>query len=189
MNSPIWESLFDRVFERAAPADPAAIDQLFQPITSAEISSVTSKFRNPWQVGSPLHGTYKQLDPSKWQLPRPSLPREYIEFLLWSDGASWQSGDREFACFGCKHVREYLLHYEFPEYMPGAVPIGLDGGGVFGVFDLRDVPSDKVWAIGSGALSWDGAVLVAESCLEFCRETIPVGEIYDASLRGAGPAT
>lgn len=135
-----------------------------------------------------MHGTYKPLDPSKWLLPRPPLPREYVEFLLWSDGASWQTGDREFGCFGCKQMREYLLHYEFPEYMPGAVPIGLDGGGVFGVLDLRNGPSEKVWAIGSGALSWDGVVLVAGSFLEFCRGTTPVGDVYDDGLRRMGRA-
>jgi hypothetical protein len=182
--SPIWESIFDRVIERSAPADPAAIEQLFRPISPAEIASITAQLRNPWPVGSPLHASYKPLDPSKWVLPRPPLPREYIEFLVWSNGACWETGDREFACFGCEHMREYLLHYEFPEYMPGAMPIGLDGGGVFGVFDLRNGPSDLVWAIGAGALSWDGVVLVAESFIEFCRGQTPVGDVYYDGLPG-----
>src|SRR5687767_14863517 len=114
-HSTTWVTLFDRVFERAAPADPEAIEQLFRPISPAELASVTAQFRYPWPVDNPLHGTFKPLDPSKWPLPRPPLPREYVDFLLWSDGASWQTGDREFGCFGCEHVREYLLHYEFPE--------------------------------------------------------------------------
>ena len=173
-----WDAVFDRVFERSGPADPAAIDQVFLPISPAEIVSVTAQFRNPWPVGSPQHAAHRPLDPSKWMLPRPPLPRSYVDFLLWSDGASWQTGEREFSCFGCKHLREYLLHYEFPEYMPGAVPIGLDGGGVFGVFDLRNGPSDKVWAIGSGALSWDDVVPIAESFPEFCRGTTRVGDVY-----------
>ena len=178
-----WPTLFDEVFERAAPADAAAVGAVLAPLSAGEVAAVVAELRNPWPPTSPHFATYRPLDPSKWSLPRPPLPTSYVDFLAWSDGASWRTGQREFSCFGCKHLREYLLHYHFPQYMPGALPIGLDGGGVFGVFDLRDDPprngpSDAVWAIGSGNLGWEDAVKVADSFVEFCRGRTAVGDVY-----------
>jgi hypothetical protein len=170
--------MFDRVVEQTAPADLGAMEAVLAPISSAEVAAVVADLRNPWPPTSPYFATYKPLDPSKWLLPRPPMPKPYVDFLRWSDGASWQTGEREFSCFGCKAVREYMLAYHFPEYMPGALPIGLDGGGVFGVFDLRGGPSDAVWAIESGALDWQDAVRVADGFVEFCRGRTVVGDVY-----------
>ena len=73
--------------------------------------------------------------------------------------------------------------------MPGALPIGLDGGGVFGVFDLRKGPSDAVWAIGSGASSWENAVLVAKTFVDFCRGRVAVGDVYSEGFAAKRHAT
>lgn len=184
-----WSTVFDEVFERTESVDASAVGAVLASLSSTDVSAVVAELRNPWPPTSLHFATYKPLDPSKWSLPRPPLPTRYLDFLAWSDGASWQTGEREFSCFGCKHLREYMLHYHFPEYMPGALPIGLDGGGVFGVFDLRNGPSDAVWAIGSGALDWKDAVKVADSFVEFCRGRRAVGDVYSdgfaAKRRGA----
>ena len=116
-----------------------------------EIASVTAQLRNPWPVGDPLHATYQPIDPRGGCCRTGRSPARTSSFCSRPTVHPGRRANAEFACFGCETLREYLLHYEFPEYMPGAVPIGLDGGGVFGVFDLRDGPSDKVWAIGSAA--------------------------------------
>lgn len=178
-----WRTLFDQVFEQTEPANASAIDAVLAPLSPPEIAAVAAELRNPWPPTSPYFASYKPLDPSKWTLPRPPLPPSYLSFLAWSDGASWQTGEREFSCFGCKHLREYLLHYHFPEYMHGALPIGLDGGGVFGVFDLRTGPSDAVWAIGSGNLGWEDATKVANNFVEFCSGRTTIGDLYWDGLK------
>lgn len=189
MQSLDWRLLFDQVIERNAPADKTVLETVLVPISAAEIAAVTVGIKNPWPANSPYFATYKPLDPTRWFLPRPPIPAPYIDFLRWSDGASWQTGDREFSCFGCKDLREYTLAYHFPEYMPGALPIGLDGGGVFGVFDLREGPSDAVWVIGSGALSWEDAVLVNKTFVDFCRGRTAVGDVYREGFVGKRSAT
>ena len=173
-----WASLFDRIDERTAPATAASVSGVLEPISSAEVAAVFANLRNPWPPYDPHFSSYTPIDPSKWRLPNPPIPTGYLDFLAWSDGATWQTGDREFSCFGCKHLREYLLHYHFPEYMAGALPIGLDGGGVFCVFDLRNGPSDVVWATGSGAIDWDDAVKVADTFVDFGRGTTTVSDVY-----------
>jgi hypothetical protein len=184
-----WSSIFEHVFDFGEPAEATAVGEILLPISAAEMAAVVAGLRNPWPTSDPRHFAYQPLDPSTWTLPQTRIPKVYIDFLAWSDGASWQTGEREFSCFGCKKIREYMLHYYFPEYMPCALPIGLDGGSVFGVFDLRNGPSDAVWAIGCGALSWEGAVKVAESFVGFCRGTTAISEIYCKSLAAKRPTT
>ena len=173
-----WESIFDIVYQRTGPADRDALGTVLAPISPHEAAAVVSQLRNPWPTTSPYFATYKPLNPSEWVLPNPPVPHSYGCFLDWSDGAHWQTGGREFSCFGCRTLREYLLHYHFPEYMPGALPIGLDGGGIFCVFDLRDGPSDAIYATHSGDLGWDDAVQIADSFIDFCRGTTSIDDLY-----------
>ena len=177
-----WSTVFDEVVERAAPASPAAIARIFDRVSDDEAAAVVAAQRSPWPANDPRHAAWSPLDPRRWTLPRGPLPKEYQDFLAWSDGASWQTGEREFSCFGCEHLREYLLHYHFPEYLPGVVPIGLDGGGVFGVFNLAESPAGAVWAIESGVPFWEDAVPIAASFEEFCRGTVRLGEAYNAGF-------
>ena len=84
------------------------------------------------------------------------------------------NGDREFGMFDPKSIREYLLSYQLPEYMPGAVPFALDGGGGFYLFDMRAFPIDGEFPIvfaHSGSLGWDedDHVVVASTFNEACR--------------------
>jgi hypothetical protein len=77
-------------------------------------------------------------------------------------------------------MREYLLAYQFPHYMPGAVPLGLDGGGIFAVFDTRAGLRDgeyPILASGAGDLCWDDAVPLAASFAQFCEETVRIAEV------------
>jgi hypothetical protein len=174
-----WDAAFDQVYDRHAPAVAAEVAAVFAPMTAAEIAAIVAHQHNPYPEAHPLHASYRPFDPSGWALPRGRLPADYLGFLAWSDGATWQKGEREFGCFGARHLREYLLHYHFPQYMPGAAPFGLDGGGIFGVFDLRpDGACGGVYAIGSGALDWDDAVRVAGSFAEFCQDTTRVDDLY-----------
>ena len=66
------------------------------------------------------------------------LPLAYVELLKLSNGGGITIGDREIAFFNPTVMREYLVAYQIPRYMPGALPFGLNGGGVFYVFDMRE---------------------------------------------------
>ena len=98
--SPDWPTLFDQLFERTDPADASAVDAVLAPLSAAEVAAVVAELRNPWPPTSPEFATYKPLDPSKWSLPRPPLPKQYVDFLAWSDGASWRTGEREVLVLG-----------------------------------------------------------------------------------------
>lgn len=162
---------------------PDAVELVLAPLADAEVDAIVREQVNPWPSGHELHRAWKPLDPRRWLLPTGQLPIDYLGFLRWSDGASWRNGSREFACFGCEHLRQYLLHYHFPEYMPGAIPFGLDGGGLFCVFDMRSDASHPVFAIGSGAIDWSDAVPLATDFMSFCRGRTKIGDDYYGGLK------
>jgi len=115
-------------------------------------------------------------------LPSEPLPEDLVAFLCWSDGAAWRTGSREFSSFGCKEIREYMLAYEFPEYMPGAIPLGLDGGGIFCALDLRAGSSSSLYAAGSGNLDWNDVCYLAPTFTDFCRGTSRIADEYFRTL-------
>ena len=90
------------------------------------------------------------------------LPPSYVELLKLSNGGGITIGDREIAFFSPTEMREYLVAYQFPHYIPGALPFGLNGGGVFYVFDMREPmkASDyPILAAAAGNLVYDDAPL------------------------------
>jgi hypothetical protein len=101
------------------------------------------------------------------------LPSSYQLFLLASNGGWGRSGEREFGLFGTEEVVRYAQDYKFAEYMPGALPFALDGGGSFYVFDLRAAPDARgkypVVTCGSGTNTWDMAEALTPSFPEACR--------------------
>ena len=101
-----------------------------------------------------------------------SLPDSYERFLLFSNGGWGRSGEREFGLFGAEDVLRYHQEYEFEEYMPGAMPFALNGGGVFYVFDLRAPLHEgecPVFVCDAGANTWESATWLADSFTSACR--------------------
>jgi hypothetical protein len=104
------------------------------------------------------------VDAKKWGMPSIVLPDEYISLLRYSNGGLIVNGEREFGFFGRDVLREYCLCYEFPEYMLGALPIGLNGGGVFYAYDFRKKSSNpNIIAIHACNLDWDDAIVLGTS--------------------------
>lgn len=170
-----WAELFDEIYAQPAGASGEELAGLAEavasPLTPDEIEQAIAAQRNPFPASDPLHLKWQPLDARTWRMPTNPLPDDYLDFLSWSNGPLTRCGEREFGFFGTSNVRQYMLAYEFPAYMPGAVPIGLDGGGIFCVFDLR-VASQSVGvpiiAVSSGVLTYESARPVATSLREFC---------------------
>jgi hypothetical protein len=124
-------------------------------------------------------------DPDLWVFPARLLPASYLEFLCWSNGGFFVNGDRELGMLSAEELREYLLTYEVPYYLPGTVPFALDGNGNFYLFDLRNPPDvDGEYPIlftSTENLSFDVARIVGQSFPEVCRgrtnpaESDPIG--------------
>ena len=97
------------------------------------------------------------------------LPNSYIDLLTISHGGGIAIGDREIAYFEKDSMRNYMIDYQFPVYMPSALPFGLNGGGIFYVFDMRESAVDgefPIVAASSGNLCYDDAPTIARSIPE-----------------------
>jgi hypothetical protein len=163
MSNPNWATLFDEAYpEPGVPPqylDGSVIeDWLSAPLTFAEYQECEAR------------GT----DPTGWVLPSRSLPPSYKAFLGWSNGGTFVTGDREFQMLKVLELREYLLLYDVPQHMPGAVPFGLDGAGSFYLFDLRDPPDDRgeypVLFAPTGNLGYPSAAVLGRSFEEVVRD-------------------
>lgn len=181
-----WDSTFSES-QRPRGATAEELDSfardLRRPLDPAEIREARASQTNPWPAGHELHNSYQPLDPSTWRVPSVTLPASYRSLLAWSNGPWVRRDERELGFFGTADVREYLLAYQFPHYMPGAVPIAFDGGGVFACFDTRGGLVDGEYPIlvaASGDLDYASALPAAASLVEVCTGRTPI----DQELRG-----
>ena len=115
-----------------------------------------------------------------WKIPKFILPKEYKELLCFANGGLITNGEREFGFFGFREIREYYVHYQFPQYLKEALPIGFNGGGVFYAYDLRAKDSQPpVIAVASGNLCWEDSVVLGNSLDEvFTKSTNIEDELY-----------
>lgn len=189
-----WQDIFEEV-KPAPPASEADIRalamSLAEPPTPTEVATIIARQSNPFAVNDPLYSAYQPLDPTDWQMPSAPLPPTYLEFLRWSDGPWIRQGQREFGFFGTLSLRDCLLGYHFPYCMPGAVPLGLDGGGLFAVLDTRNGPAEEypVLAAAAGVLDYSESKVLAASFLGFCKGTTSVADIlFPPRSRGEDPS-
>ncbi len=157
------------------------------PLKTEELSTVKS------YLGSPLTeneisalddlcsatSDVKYLD---WKLPSYILPDELVELLQYSNGGNFYNGDREIGLFGLEDIRDYYLRYLFPEYQPGAVPFGFNGGGTFYAYDLRKTSKyPPIIATSSGCLDWDESVVIGHSLGDVFSKTIDIDDEFTDS--------
>ena len=155
-----WLSVFDEVHP-VSGASAKAIRQfvatLGRPLSAAEVKAIVASQRNPFPKGDPLYTAYRPFDPTTWRLPQRPLPQSYLSFLQWSNGGWCRSGARAFDFFGAGTVRQMLLAYHLPEYMPDALPFAWNGDGIFYLFDMRQQPVADEYPIvcaQAGNLGW-----------------------------------
>lgn len=103
-----------------------------------------------------------------------ATPDAYLDFLRWSNGGEFCTGERTFyPMLPCEEiVRDWILGYSLPLYVPMAFPFALNGGGSFFAFGMREESVGgeyPVIFIDSGARDYACAAPVAASFLEACR--------------------
>ena len=136
---------------------------VFAPLTYKEIDSLISEHEKAVGEGS----FDPPFDPSAWKLPKPHLPESYLNFLRFSNGGYFAGTSRDLdPLFAANQVREYMLAYSIPRWMPLSCPIGFDGGGTFYLLDMRDTSSAGEYPIlfsHAGNLGYEDAVVLADS--------------------------
>ena len=101
---------------------------------------------------------------------------EYLGFLRWSNGGYFQGIARDLdPLFSTHEVRDYMLTYNIPHWMPETCPIGFDGGGGFYLLDMRKELQPRefpvVWAHASN-LGFEDARQLAKSFSEFIEKRL-----------------
>ncbi len=172
-----WSSIFDRAKPKPGATD-RRVEQLVRglgrPITHTEYDRIMASQRNPFPKADPMHRRWAPFDPSNWQMPDRPLPESYLSFVRYADGGEFWSGERLFQMWGTG-LREFLLAYHVPQYMPRAVPFAFNGGGVAYLFDMREPPGPDgeypILCAGSGNWDFDPfySPLVADSFPGACR--------------------
>lgn len=179
-----WSTIFEEAYLSPGATD-AEIEQfvaaLGQPLSQPELAAIRRDLQNPFPKSDPLYHTYQPLDPTRWVLPASPLSPDYLSLLRWSNGGELRTGERWFQFFPALDpvhgVRAMLLAYHVPEYLPGAVPFALNGGGVSYFFDVRAASVDGEYPIccaDCGNLGWgkDECVQIASTFAEACRGLI-----------------
>lgn len=128
---------WSRVFESAQPARGA---------TEAELTILREAWRPLCDDDAPWLAAPGELDRARgWALAGALPPASYLDFLRFSNGGTFGSGERRFSSFFEVHtLRGMMLGYGIPEEMPSVFPFAFDGGGVFYAFDMREPPQLRV---------------------------------------------
>ncbi|MDF9844489.1 MULTISPECIES: SMI1/KNR4 family protein [unclassified Paenibacillus] len=179
-----WSNLFSSSYQKQPGLSAAELESFtagwHQPLTESELSEIVSRQRNPFPAAHPLYAQYTPFDPELWSIPQHPLPASYLDFLRYSDGGEFGNGDRYFQFFSAGELRSMMLAYEFPEYMPGAVPFAMDGSGNHYIWDMRSPANSEgeypVLVSHSGSLGYEDSIVIAQSFLELCSGTTAVDD-------------
>jgi hypothetical protein len=136
------------------------IEQTLSPLTEAELTFLDDNFDfapdTPPELGR-------------------AFPNSYIEFLRWSNGGTFFKGDRTFnTMLSIREIRETLLGYGMPAFLPKAVPFAFDGCGSLYMFDMREDVADEypiVFAHTSDR-DWNRVKLIARTFIDAMQSPI-----------------
>lgn len=155
-----WAGIFTDWADTAEPAMEEEIvhlrDNVLAPLTDPEVTALD----DAWD----FQATDRSLTTHPFSV-------SYVDFLRWSNGGTFQNGDRQFQMFAVSEIRNYLLDYGIPAFMQGAIPFAMDGGGSFYLFDMRKPPVDDEYPVlfnHCSELEWDESIIVGSSFLEAC---------------------
>ncbi|WP_424991768.1 SMI1/KNR4 family protein [Paenibacillus turpanensis] len=173
-----WDQVFDEIYERKEGVGQEELTD-FTRVWNVQLSDLEIQ-----DIQNRLVQLFKSppFDPTLWRLPQKDLPLSYLDFLRYSDGGEFQTGDRYFQFFSIHELREYNLAYEFPEYMEGCISFGMDGAGNHYIFDMREPMRNHEYPIiaaHSGDLDYSGSIRVADSFLELCEERTSLDDLRE----------
>jgi hypothetical protein len=98
-----------------------------------------------------------------------SFPEDYKEFLRWSNGGEGSFGDYALFLWSTDDLICDNDDYEIPQWLPGVIGIGSDGGGNAYILDFRKSPEfPRLAVVPMGALS--------DECVE------PLGDSFREGL-------
>jgi hypothetical protein len=180
-----WAKVFDESYKQTGASDPALnrfVASVLAPLTCEEIDYINRNQRNPFPRTDPMYAHFRPFDPRAWVLPTGLLPESYLSFLRWSNGGEFRTGEREFGFFDADGARGMLLGYNLPQYMPGALPIAFNGGGIFYLFDMRRPPVRGEYPVvcaSAGNIGWgaDEHAVVAANFPKCCRGKVRVEDL------------
>lgn len=174
-NSIDWTNVFTIRYPATGASDETiseAISATFAPLTKEELATIAGTQTNPFPPDDPLYSQYCPFELCQWQLPSKPFPPSYLDFLRWSNGGSFFNNDRYFdPFFACQELRQYLLGYHVPQYMPDAVPFALNGSGCAYLFDMRQDPVNGEYPVlfaSLGNLRYDQSKEVGKTFVEAC---------------------
>jgi hypothetical protein len=192
-----WASVFDEAYPLPGATEATIAEfvaEVSRPLSAAEIREVHAKQKNPFPEGDPLHSAWRPFDPAAWTVPGRPIPAMYLSLLRWSNGGEFRSGKRWFQFFPALDpvhgVRAMMLAYQLPFYMPGALPIALNGEGILYLFDMRGPPVGGEYSVvcaHAGHLGWETKAcwVAAETLLEACRSSVHVDELRDGRAQSS----
>lgn len=96
------------------------------------------------------------------------LPGELKAILQESNGITLYTEEKEIQVLGTDGMIEGFLEYQFPQYLPDAVPLAMDGCGNFII--LKKGGSSTVFGVSAGNLCWEDAVVLGEDFKEFLQD-------------------
>lgn len=113
--------------------------------------------------------------------PYLQLPEEYTQLLAYSNGGGILNGEREFGFFSLSGIREMYISYGFLIWAPDFLPIALNGGGKFYVYDFRNPQNEPpVLLVPAGSIGDDeGYVFLGNTLDEVLRKTTNVEDELD----------
>jgi SMI1/KNR4 family protein SUKH-1 len=96
-----------------------------------------------------------------------TLPLDYKQFLLWSNGGEGYIGSKYFSFWAIQELKELNASYRINHYLPEILGIGTDGGGECFALDFRSNPSAPAFVqIPLGDLDIESVTPIASSLQE-----------------------
>lgn len=181
-----WKNTFDEIYGANKILSQETIHAFLKnwniPLTEDELRYLKNNDQKPSFWNDERYGIWKPKEFENWTFPQNDFPESFIELITEYSGCGFLKGDREFSIFGPNELRQMNIDYELPQYLNGAVSIGLDGAGNHIIFDMRlNNPNNeyKIYGVHSGNLDWDGAKLIANTFIQFVNETKNIDEIVN----------
>lgn len=112
-----------------------------------------------------------------------TMPEDFKRLLRKSDGPIlWdEQHSKELQVLSSAGAVGYYQAYDFPECLPNAIPIAMDGMSNFVVYRVNDGKVCGIAALHSGDLNWDSAVDLCDNLTSLI--AMPVS-VYDRMKKG-----